>query len=210
MPETLARVVRRCLHTLAAPTADGELLGRFARHRDEAAFAELVARHGPVVLGVCRRVLGRSPDADDAFQATFLVLARNARSVRDPARLPGWLHRVALRVAHRAQARRRPTLPLDAAAEVTSPRETNDLSWREGLSILDEELNALPDRLRAALVLCYLDGLTRDEAAARLGWTLATLKRRLEAGRGMLRARLIRRGVSTAVVAARLAFNPAR
>jgi RNA polymerase sigma factor (sigma-70 family) len=202
MPTTMARVVRRCLHALSAHTPDADLLRRYARDRDADAFAELVARHGPVVLGVCHRALGHTADAEDAFQATFLALARNARTVRDPARLPGWLHRVALRAARRARTRRRPALPLDAATDLPAPPESHDLSWREGLAVLDEELNALPDRLRAPLVLCYLDGLTRDEAALRLGWSLAMLKRRLEEGRTRLRERLVRRGVSAAVLAA--------
>jgi RNA polymerase sigma factor (sigma-70 family) len=202
MPTTMARVVRRCLHALSAHTPDADLLRRYARDRDADAFAELVARHGPVVLGVCHRALGHTADAEDAFQATFLALARNARTVRDPARLPGWLHRVALRAARRARTRRRPALPLDDATDLPAPPESHDLSWREGLAVLDEELNALPDRLRAPLVLCYLDGLTRDEAALRLGWSLAMLKRRLEEGRTRLRERLVRRGVSAAVLAA--------
>src|SRR5215213_8203856 len=121
MPAALARVVRRCLHVLTAHTPDADLLRRYARDRDADAFAELVARHGPVVLGVCRRALGQTADAEDAFQATFLVLARNASAVRDPARLPGWLHRVALRAARRARSRRRPALPLEVAADACAP-----------------------------------------------------------------------------------------
>jgi RNA polymerase sigma factor (sigma-70 family) len=202
MPAAVARVVRRCLNALTQHAPDANLLRRYARDRDADAFAELVARHGPVVLGVCRRALGLTADAEDAFQATFLALARSARTVRDPARLPGWLHRVALRAARRARARRKPALPLDAAKDRPAPPESRDLSWREGLAMLDEELNALPDRLRAPLVLCYLDGLTRDEAALRLGWSLAMLKRRLEEGRTRLRDRLVRRGVSAGVLAA--------
>src|SRR5918993_4588254 len=127
MPASLARVVRRGLTTLKAPAPDAELLRRYTRARDPDAFAELVARHGPVVLGVCRRVLRPSPDVDDAFQAAFLVLARNARAVRDPARLPGWLHRVALRAARRALARRRPALPLEAAAGADARPAVPDL-----------------------------------------------------------------------------------
>jgi RNA polymerase sigma factor (sigma-70 family) len=202
MSATLARVVRRCWHNLACPSTDAELLRHFIEDRDADAFAGIVDRYGPVVLGVCRRILGASPEVDDAFQATFLSLARNARTVRDPARLPGWLHRVAIRAAHRTLARRRPMLPIEAAAACASPPDSCDLSWRETLSILDVELNALPNRLRAPLVLCYLEGLTRDEAAERLGWSLAFLKRRLESGRKVLHARLVKRGVSTVVLAA--------
>jgi RNA polymerase sigma factor (sigma-70 family) len=202
MPATLVRVVRRCLNTLTVPQTDADLIRAFQKDRNPEAFAEIVARHGPVVLGVARRVLGRSADVDDVFQATFLTLARNIRSVRDPYRLAGWLHRVALRTARRALTRRKPTLPMETANGVGTALEPRDLSWREGLQILDAELNALPARLRSPLVLCYLDGLTRDEAARRLGYSLAKLKRRLEEGRGRLRARLVRRGVSAALLVA--------
>src|SRR5262249_32881150 len=106
MPANVARVVRECLQTLSAPVPHRELLAGFKRSRDADAFAELVARHGPVVLGVCRRALGRTPDVDDAFQATFLALARRPGSVRDPARLAAWLHRVALRASSRVLKRR--------------------------------------------------------------------------------------------------------
>src|SRR5262245_20416812 len=207
MPAKMARVVRGCLQTLNAPLSDGELLRRFKRSRDADAFAELVVRHSPVVLGVCRRALGRSPDVDDAFQATFLALARRPGSVRDPARLAGWLHRVALRASSRVLKRRRPTWSIDEADRVACVAEPRDLSWSEGLTVLDEELTRLPDRLRTPLVLCYLEGLTRDEAAERLGWSLAFLKRRLEEGRRRLRERLVRRGVSAALLAAATGFN---
>jgi len=178
MPTPIRRVFRRAVAAVAGPPPDAELLRRFVRDRDPSAFADLVARHGPVVLSVCRRALGSPSDADDAFQATFLALARRPAAVRDPARLPGWLHRVAVRAARRVRASRRPTVPLAAAEDRPAPVEPHDLSWGEGLAALDEELAALPDRLRGPLVLCYLDGLTQDEAAGRLGWSLATLKRR--------------------------------
>jgi len=207
MPAKVARVVRECLQTLSAPLSDAELLRRFKRNRDADAFAELVARHGPVVLGVCRRALGRSPDVDDAFQATFLALARRPGSVRDPARLAGWLHRVALRASGRVTKRRRATRSMDEAGAVASAPEPRDLSWSEGLTVLDEELTRLPDRLRMPLVLCYLEGLTRDEAAERLSWSLAFLKRRMEEGRRRLRDRLVRRGVSSALLAAATGLN---
>src|SRR4051794_1294714 len=114
MPTPLARAFRRAVAAVSGPAAglDAELLGRFARNRDPLAFADLVARHGPVVLAACRRALGPSPDADDAFQVTFLALARRPGAVRDPARLPGWLHRVAVRAAHRLRAGRRLAAPL--------------------------------------------------------------------------------------------------
>src|SRR5262245_57233946 len=177
--------------------ADGELLRRFVAASDEAAFAALVDRHGPRVLGVCRRALLDRHHAEDAFQATFLVLARKAASVRDPASLPGWLHRVACTIAanaRRARGRRQrhergaaPAAPVDTAAEVT---------WREVRTALDEELGRLPERYRGPLILCYLDGLTRDEAAGRLGLTPGCLHGRLERGRELLRGRLARRGLA--------------
>src|SRR5262249_29462731 len=155
----------------ADPTPDRQLLERFTSQHEEEAFAALVRRHGPLVLGVCRRVLRNPHDAEDAFQAAFLVLARKAHAIRQHASLGCWLYRVAYHTA--AQARRRladrqryerqavPRAPADPLAEVTG---------RELLALLDEELQQLPERLRAPLVLCSLEGRTRDEAAAELGW----------------------------------------
>jgi RNA polymerase sigma factor (sigma-70 family) len=178
-------------------TPDQYLLRRFADERDEAAFAQLVRRHGPMVLGVCRRVLHDPHAADDVFQATFLVLARRPKSIRNEASVGSWLYQVAYRLAKRvrfAAARRR-------AYELRSPVPTtadpqDEMSWREMCAILDAELQALPDTFRAPLVLCYLEGLTRDEAARQLGWTAGAVKGRLERGRDMLRRRLMRRGIT--------------
>ena len=148
-PPSLQTVVRRIrsLSGPPAPGSDGELLARFRATRDDRAFAALVGRHGPAVLGVCRRVL-RDPDAaDDAFQATFLVLARRAHAIRKPASLGCWLHGVAVRVAtrHRGRLARRPVTV--AAVEVAAdPRD--DVLWRDVRRVLDEEVNRLPDRLR--------------------------------------------------------------
>jgi RNA polymerase sigma factor (sigma-70 family) len=198
-----AGIVLRHIRGLAArPGADDRrLLGRFAARRDEAAFAELVRRHGPMVLGVCRRVLRDAHDAEDAFQATFLVLARKAAAAGRGDSVGGWLYRVAYTTALKARAsaaaRRRHEsqvrgrIPIDALDEVTG---------RELLAVLDEELSRLPERERAPLVLCYLEGKARDEAAAELGWSLGTLKRRLEEGRGRLRARLSQRGLALPAV----------
>ena len=176
----------------ADPAADGELVRRFVAGRDEAAFAELVRRHGPLVRGVCRRMLGAA-DADDAAQAVFLTLARSAGRVRDGARLSGWLHAVSVRVCRKAWRRRasggvHPRRP----AAVADPAD--EASWREVAAAVDAALAALPEKLRLPLVLCYLDGLTRDEAAAKLGWSLDTLRGRLDRGRAKLRAALTRRG----------------
>ncbi len=176
---------------------DGELLERFASRREEAAFAALVRRHGPLVFGVCRRVLHNRHDAEDAFQAAFLALARHAAVVGRRGSVGGWLHRVAYRAAIKARARslkreeherRAPQRQAaDALAEVTG---------RELTALLDEELQHLPDVYREALVLCYLEGKTRGEAARECGCSLGTLKRRLEQGREALRARLTSRGLA--------------
>ncbi|MBO0699691.1 MAG: sigma-70 family RNA polymerase sigma factor, partial [Zavarzinella sp.] len=197
-----ARTVRRFLAQVApAPDAgDAELLSQFLAG-DHEAFAVLVRRHGPMVLGVCRRGLGPGPDSDDAFQATFLALARHARQVRGRDDLGAWLHRVALHACHRARARRAKTESVELP-DVPGPNSDPlaDLSWREVRRMLDEELNRLPGRLRAPLVACYLDGQTREEAARRLGWSASTLKRRLRRGLDVLRARLTRRGIAPAAV----------
>ncbi|MBP3960097.1 RNA polymerase sigma factor [Gemmata sp. G18] len=177
--------------TAPVKSADTELLARFIATRDEGAFAALVDRHTPTVLGACRRLLGHAQDSEDAAQAVFLLLARNAERVRRPAALGAWLHGVAVRVARKARARRRPVRPLP---EVVPSAVPPDPSWADARRVIDEVLAALPESLRAPLVLCYLEGLTRDEAAVRLGWPLATLRGRLERGREKLRAGLGRRG----------------
>jgi RNA polymerase sigma factor (sigma-70 family) len=184
-----------------APTTDAELLKRFATRRDEAAFAALVERHGPMVLGVCRRILGRSQDVDDAFQATFLVLVRRAGSLSRPELVGNWLYGVAQRIALRARAqgrkrhdRERPMI--DTAGE---PDESAVVAG-ELRHVLDEELRRLPEKYRAPLVLHYLSGRTHAETARDLGWPVGTVAGRLAQGRRILRARLTRRGVSLATV----------
>jgi RNA polymerase sigma factor (sigma-70 family) len=197
--------VLRHLHRLVPPHGadhppDRHLLERFLACRDEAAFATLVRRHGAMVLGVGRRLLHDAHAAEDVFQATFLILARNAASIRKQQALGSWLYGVAYRVAIRARRaaacrrrreRRVPALPpADPAAEVT---------WRELGTVLDEELRRLPERYRAPLVLCFMEGKTQDEAARELGCCKSTLRRRLELGRERLRRRLLRRGVALSV-----------
>ncbi|HEX5269029.1 MAG TPA: sigma-70 family RNA polymerase sigma factor, partial [Gemmataceae bacterium] len=202
MTTTQAGIVLRHIRGLAVADAstrqgDRQLLERFTARRDEAAFAALVRRHGPMVHGVCRRVLGDAHDADDAFQATFLVLAGRAASVGKAESLGGWLYRVAyntaLKARARAAARRRRE---QRAGERYCPDPLSEVSGRELLGVLDEELQRLPERYRLPLVLCHMDGLTRDEAAVRLGCSLSTLKRRLEEGRNRLRGRLEHRGLA--------------
>jgi RNA polymerase sigma factor (sigma-70 family) len=195
-PPSLKSAVRR-IRSLAIPPeaqTDRDLLGRFRASRDDRAFAAIVVRHGPAVLGVCRRVLADPHAADDAFQATFLVLARRATSVREAASLGCWLHGVALRVATKLKGQRarrpRPVATMEVPAD---PRD--DVLWRDVRRVLDEEVNRLPDRLRLPVYLCYFEGKTRDEAAEALGWKLTTLRGRLEDGRLRLRSRLALRGI---------------
>jgi RNA polymerase sigma factor (sigma-70 family) len=184
---------------------DQQLVERFRRSRDEAAFTALIQRHGPMVLSVCARVLGDAHLAEDAFQATFLVLARKAGAIRQLESLAGWLYRVAYHLAarvrrqnasNRSQDLREPTM-----AHAT---EEPDLSWREACQILAEELSLLPDKYRMPLVLCYLEGQTNEEAARELGWRAGSMSRRLAKGRELLRQRLVRRGLafSTGLLAA--------
>jgi RNA polymerase sigma factor (sigma-70 family) len=186
---------------------DGDLVSRFAAAGDEAAFAALVERHGPLVFGLCRRVLQSTHDAEDAFQATFLVLARRASSLRREGSVAGWIYGVAYRVARKMKTQRGKRGELERKAPVPAPAGPPDLSWRELQAVVDEELQRLPETQRQPLLLCYLQGLTQEEAAARLGWPRGTLKRRLERGRDVLRGRLTRRGLSLA--AALVATLPA-
>ncbi len=192
---------------------DAELLARFTRDRDESAFAALVGRHGPMVLGVCRRVLGDAGEVEDAFQATFLPLVRKANGLARPDALAGWLHGVALNVALNARARRRP-VPLAGAASLPGPADADPLARltaRELLTLLDEEIRRLPEVCRGPVVLCCLEGLTQEEVARRLGWTPGSVKGRLERGRRRLHARLAKRGLSlpAALAAAEVARGAA-
>ncbi len=176
---------------------DEALLRRFATRREEGAFAVLVERHGPMVLGVCQHVLGDPHDAQDAFQAVFLILARRAGSIRSGGSVGSWLHGVALRVAAKAKvaaARRR--VHERRGGEMAARRIVGEsLSDAGGWPEIHEELGRLPEKYRSPLVLCYLEGLTQEMAARRLDCPLGTLQSRLARGRDRLRARLSRRGV---------------
>jgi RNA polymerase sigma factor (sigma-70 family) len=182
------------------PDTDASLLRRFAADRDETAFAVLVDRHGPMVLGVARRMVGDHHTAEDIFQATFLALARQGERLRRPAALSAWLHNTACNIAVtvlRTQKRRQKA---EAGAEHQESRNPlDDLSSRELLTILDEELRQLPETFRLPLVLCCLEGRSQDEAALTLGWTPGSVKGRLERGRQRLRDRLAHRGLTFAV-----------
>lgn len=185
---------------------DRELLARFVATRDEDAFAELVRRHGPMALGVCRRVTGHPQDAEDAFQAAFLVLARRAGQVNRPDQLANWLYGVAYRTALEARAARRrvqehlvSAVPEPAAPEtrgLTSPGSPDADDLRR---VIDEELAKLPDKYRSAVVLCDLEGLPRADAAVRLKIPEGTLSSRLAHARKVLAERLTRRGITGAV-----------
>jgi RNA polymerase sigma factor (sigma-70 family) len=193
----LQRVRKLITAEQATALPDPELLGRFTAGRDEEAFAALVRRHGPLVLGCCRRVLGNHADADDAFQAVFLILARKAAAIANQASLPCWLYQVAFRTAVKAKSLHARRRAREARAERPDAQDPlAEVTGRELLAVLDEELQRLSECLRAPLVLCYLEGRTRDEAARELGWSVGTLKRRLEQGRDRLRLRLARRGLA--------------
>ncbi len=180
--------------------SDEQLLERFLGEQSQiaqVAFATLVERHGRMVLGVCRRILPNEHDAQDAFQATFLVLVRKASSVRVEGSLGRWLHGVGTRVAKRLRqtsARRR--THESTSHEADEPWYVEHRDARELRSVLDEELAGLPDPFREAIVVCYLEGLSHQEAARQLGWPVGTVRSRLARGKEQLRHRLIRRGVA--------------
>jgi membrane fusion protein (multidrug efflux system) len=175
----------------AAAGSDRDLLDRYARARDDEAFEALVRRYGPGVWAACVRLAGR--DAEDAFQAVLLVLARKAGSVTGS--LPAWLHAVTRRVASNLRRNARRRGEVEAAARRPAHVPPDDVTLREGLARLDEELARLPERYRAVLLVCCLDGRSRDEAAVQLGWSEGQVKGRLERAREVLRARLADRGV---------------
>jgi RNA polymerase sigma factor (sigma-70 family) len=189
---------------------DEQLLHAFLSHRDEAAFAALVRRHGPMVLGVCRRVLGHQQDAEDAFQTTFLALARRAAALRKKTALASFLHGTAYHLASkvkRAAARRRKHEGL--APTRTPDNPAGELLWREVQALLDDEIARLPDAYRSVFVLCCLESLSRAEAARRLGLKEGTVSSRLAEARRRLQQRLARRGVElTALLAATALATP--
>jgi RNA polymerase sigma factor (sigma-70 family) len=180
-----------------AALSDRELLRRFASRRDEAAFEAVMARHGTMVLRLCRRLAPTPQDAEDVFQATFLVLARKASWPGWQDSVAGWLYRVAQRLARdvrTAAARRQERDGQHLPRPVADP--LHEITVREAQAVLDDELAQLPEKYRAPLVLCCLEGLARDEAAQQLGWRPGLVKSRLERGRELLRGRLGRRGLS--------------
>jgi RNA polymerase sigma-70 factor (ECF subfamily) len=194
-------------------TTDATLLDRFVNHREEAAFAELVDRHGSLVIRVCRRFLRSEQDIEDVFQATFLVLARKAATISWNVSVAGWLHAVARRLAldtrSQVSRRRRRECPVGVLARgpisgefdflpdhhhpVTDNR--GEMERRDLSRMVDEALGQLPEKYRAPVILCYLEGKTNAEAARQLGWPAGSMSRRLERARGLLRAKLVHAGV---------------
>jgi RNA polymerase sigma factor (sigma-70 family) len=203
---------RSSLRRDTASRTDGELVERFVARRDEAAFEALLRRHGPMVLAVCRRVLGNEADAEDAFQSTFLVLARKAAAVR-PQRLVGnWLYGVAHTTSLKARAMRTKRSAKEREAAARAKPEIPAEAWRHPEALLDRELQALPGIYRAAIVLCELEGKSLKEAARQLGCPVGTIGARLARGRALLARRLVRQGLSLspAALAAALAHPAAR
>jgi RNA polymerase sigma factor (sigma-70 family) len=207
MPPANSRTVLRLIRKLAGaaqagdPT-DGQLLTCFIRDRDETAFAALVDRHGPMVLNVCRRMLSDAGEVEDVFQAVFLVLVKKARSISKPSLLGNWLYGVACRTARNArrQASRRHSRTKEIV-DMPATETTSVGDWQEVRPLLDEELELLPEKYRAPLVLCYLQGKTYTEAARILGWADGTVSGRLARGRALLRARLLKRGLTLSAAA---------
>lgn len=208
MADVEARTVFRAIDLLlrvgtTSGVSDGQMLARFADRRDEAAeaaFAALVERHGPMVLRACRRALNDPHDAQDAFQATFLVLMRKADSLRDRDSIAAWLYGVARRVAAHAKAAEARRKVVEQAVRrdpaimaVSNPNGHDSDLW--------DEVDRLPDAQRTAVVLCYLEGLTHEQAARRLGWPVGTVHSRLARARERLRGRLERRGVAPSPLA---------
>src|SRR5262245_44925707 len=202
------RLHRGLVPAPAAGQSDREALRAFIARKDESAFAIVVQRHGPMVLRVCQRVLHHAQDAEDAFQATFLVLARKAATIGKSEALGSWLHGVAFRVSMRAKrdaGRRRANERRAPVAVGSDPAEA--LAWRDVQILLEAEIRRLPERYRAAFVSCYLEGRSRADAAAELGIEENTLSSRLARARDRLRGRLARRGVNLPAVLAAVALT---
>jgi RNA polymerase sigma factor (sigma-70 family) len=198
LPRFLAQLKQSMAAETLSDVSDYDLLQRFLADQDAAAFRALLHRHGPMVFRICRRVLGRDQDAEDAFQAGFLVLARKAGTIRKRTSLTSWLHGVAYRtaLAAREDLARRRKHEAEAGRTVRPANVTDNTAWGDVRTLLDEELAQLPARLQAPLILCYLEGLTQDEAARQLQHSKATFRRDLDRGRALLGARLRRRGLA--------------
>jgi RNA polymerase sigma factor (sigma-70 family) len=177
-------------------------LARFVSRHDQSAFETLLERHGPMVLSVCRRVAGDVHAAEDAFQATFLVLARRAASIRNHASLASWLFGVARRIAAKARTQAATRRAHERrAGDMPNSAPLDELSWRELRDVLDEEIDRLADKYRAPVLLCYLEGKSHEQAAQELGWHKSSLTSRLAKARELLRSQLTRRGIALSAAA---------
>jgi RNA polymerase sigma factor (sigma-70 family) len=206
---SLLRFIRRIARPSDGETPDRHLLERFISGYDETAFAALVERHGPMVFGVCRRILRSSHDAEDAFQAAFLVLARKAASIGQPDALGNWLYGVAYRTALEARARAaRRRLHERQLVEEPSVDPSSTIEWSDLRAVLDEEIHRLPHRYRAPFVLCYLEGRTNEEAARLLHRPKGTILSRLAWARQRLRGRLLHRGVTLPAAGVSVVLSP--
>jgi RNA polymerase sigma factor (sigma-70 family) len=196
LSEILRHIRRIALTAETADMDDGRLLERFILHQDEAAFEALLRRHGPMVLGVCRRLLRDPRDIEDAFQATFLVLLRKASTLSKRELVANWLYGVAYRTALKARTQ---VACWDAHARPLTgahPEESiHEVEWTDLRRVLDEEVRRLPAKYRVPVILCYLEGKTFEEAAQQLGWPAGTVSSRLARARQLLRTRLTRRGL---------------
>jgi RNA polymerase sigma factor (sigma-70 family) len=193
------------------PRSDGELLAQFVRTQDQEAFARLLSRHGPYLLGVCRRVTAHVQDAEDVFQAAFLELVRKAASISSADSVAGWLQTVVVRLGRKAKARRARQQQKEVSGVIDEATVTaEDVSWREVRRVLDEEIARLPPELRSPVILCLFEGRTQEEAGEYLEINPRTLKARLSRGRELLRKRLTRRGIGLAVLGAVLSGNSAQ
>ena len=196
---TLTQIYRLFDEGTLAGLPDGRLLERYVVERDELAFETLVKRHGPMVTAVCRGVVEDPHDADDVFQAAFLLLARKAKSLWVDESLGGWLHRVASRIALQVRsesARRRDRER--RSAELSPAQRDAAAAWDDTPTVVHEEIDRLPERYRRPIVLCYLEEMTYEQAASLLRWSEGTTRGRLAKGRELLRARLSRRGIQSA------------
>ncbi|MCI0699618.1 MAG: RNA polymerase sigma factor [Planctomycetia bacterium] len=201
LSSSLQHLGRTLLAEEIAALTDAELVGRFIDRRDEIAFTALVRRYGTVVLGVCRRVLRHEQDAEDAFQATFLVFARDAATVQRAGAVGNWLYGVAHNIARKAKAARQRRSVKEQAAAAQQPLNAPAPELDDLRELLDSELSALPDKYRAPIVLCDLMGLTTLEAAAQVKCPPKTLGTRLSRARALLAQRLTRRGITLSVAA---------
>lgn len=202
---------RAALRQDGADLTDGELLELYVARGEEAAFEALVRRHGPMVLGVCHRILRNEADAEDAFQATFLVFVHKAASIRSRERVSNWLYGVAHNTALKAKAMNRRRHMKEREARTVLKNEAREEAWQEVQTMLDAELSRLPDKYRVPIVLCDLEGKTIKEAARHLGWPQGTVATRLTRGRSQLAKQLTKHGLtlSGGVIAAALAQESA-